>query len=100
MLTLFLCICAKQKEEKPSRKLVAFTMDEKAIPRKGYDIVNESGNKIGHVTSGTMSPSLSIGIGMGYVTTESASVGNKIYIQIRKKQVPATVVKLPFYKNK
>jgi aminomethyltransferase len=47
-----------------------------------------------------MSPSLSVGIGLGYVTTENSGVDNKIYIQIRKKQVPATLVKLPFYKNK
>lgn len=90
---------AKQKKEKPSRKLVAFTMDEKGIPRKDYDIVNESGNRIGKVTSGTMSPSLGVGIGLGYVTTENASFGSTIFIQVRKKQIPATVVKLPFYKK-
>lgn len=90
---------AKQKAEKPTRKLVAFTMDEKGIPRKDYDIVDESGTIIGNVTSGTMSPSLGIGIGLGYVTSNNASAGNKIFIQVRKKQIPATVVKLPFYKN-
>ena len=90
---------AKQKAEKPSRKLVAFSMDEKGIPRKDYDIVDESSAKIGMVTSGTMSPSLGIGIGLGYVTTNYSSLGSKIYIQVRKKQIPATVVKLPFYKK-
>ncbi|MCP9200334.1 glycine cleavage system aminomethyltransferase GcvT [Gramella sp. GC03-9] len=88
-----------QKENGPSRKLIAFEMDEKAIPRKGYDIVDENGKKIGEVTSGTMSPSLEKGIGLGYVPTEVAGLGNKIHLQIRKKTVPATQVKLPFYKG-
>ena len=88
-----------QKENGPDRKLVAFELDERGIPRQGYDIVDENGKKIGVVTSGTMSPSLEKGIGMGYVPTEVAGVGNKISIQIRKKAVSATQVKLPFYKG-
>ncbi|MGB0973361.1 MAG: glycine cleavage system aminomethyltransferase GcvT [Flavobacteriaceae bacterium] len=88
-----------QKENGTDRKLVAFELDERGIPRQGYEIVDESGAKIGEVTSGTMSPSLSKGIGLGYVPTDFKSVGSKIYIQIRKKQIPATVVKLPFYKK-
>ena len=90
---------AKEKEQGPSRKLVAFEMDEKAIPRQSYDITDVKGNKIGSVTSGTMSPSLEKGIGLGYVSTPYSDVGGKVYIQIRKKSVPATIVKLPFYKN-
>ena len=90
---------AKQKEEKPSRKLVAFELNARGIPRQGYDIVDEDGNTIGNVTSGTMSPSLSKGIGLGYVPTASAKMGSQILIQIRKKAIPATVVKLPFYKK-
>ena len=89
----------KQKEEGPARKLVAFELDERGIPRQGYDIVDENGKKIGVVTSGTMSPSLEKGIGLGYVPTEIAGYGNKLSIQIRKKAVPATQVKLPFYKG-
>ena len=89
----------KQKENGPKRKLVAFELDERGIPRQGYDIVDENGKKIGEVTSGTMSPSLEKGIGLGYVPAEIAGVGNKISIQIRKKVVPATQVKLPFYKG-
>ncbi|MFV8225904.1 glycine cleavage system aminomethyltransferase GcvT [Christiangramia aquimixticola] len=89
----------KQKENGPERKLVAFVLDERGIPRQGYDIVNEAGEKIGTVTSGTMSPSLEKGIGLGYVPADIAGVGNKILIQIRKKAVPATQVKLPFYKG-
>ncbi|KOY52523.1 glycine cleavage system aminomethyltransferase GcvT [Polaribacter dokdonensis] len=88
---------AKQKEEKPSRKLVAFELNARGIPRQGYDIVDEEGNTIGNVTSGTMSPSLSKGIGLGYVPIASAKMGSQILIQIRKKAIPATVVKLPFY---
>ncbi|HLV14747.1 MAG TPA: glycine cleavage system aminomethyltransferase GcvT [Xanthomarina sp.] len=79
-------------------KLVAFKLDDRGIPRQGYDIVDTQGNKIGRVTSGTMSPSLGIGIGLGYVPKVFADVDTKIHIQIRKNAVPATVVKLPFYK--
>ena len=89
----------KEKEEGSKRKLIAFTMDERAIPRQGYDIVDKNGKVIGEVTSGTMSPSLEKGIGLGYVPTEIAGIGEKINIQIRKKAVPATQVKLPFYKG-
>ena len=89
----------QQKEEGPSRRLIAFELDERGIPRHDYDIVDAEGNKIGIVTSGTQSPSLGKGIGLGYVPTDFKAVGSKIYIQIRKKAVPATVVKLPFYKN-
>lgn len=89
----------QQKEEGPKRKLIAFELNERGIPRQGYDIVDENGKVIGNVTSGTMSPSLEKGIGMGYISTEHVGVGNKIYIQIRKKAIPATQVKLPFYKG-
>ncbi len=88
-----------QKEHGVERKLVAFKLDDRGIPRQGYDIVDGNGQKIGIVTSGTMSPSLSIGIGLGYVPTVFASADSKINIQIRKNAVPATVVKLPFYKS-
>jgi len=90
---------AKQKEEKPQKKLVAFQLDKRGIPRHGYDIVDVNGNCIGNVTSGTMSPCLQKGIGMGYVPTAFAKSGTQIYIQVRKKVIPATVVKLPFYKG-
>ncbi len=89
----------KQKEEGVSKKLVAFEVIEKAVPRHDYEIVNEAGENIGVVTSGTMSPSLKKGIGMGYVKTAYAKLGSQIFIQIRNKAIPATVVKLPFYKG-
>lgn len=88
----------KEKEAGLKRKLIAFELTEKGIPRHGYDIVDENGQKIGEVTSGTMSPSMGIPIGLGYVETEKSKVGTEIFIQIRKKAVPATIVKLPFYK--
>ena len=87
-----------EKERGSERKLIAFELYERGIPRHDYDIVDGNGNKIGVVTSGTMSPSLGKGIGLGYVPTVLADVNSKINIQIRKKAVPATVVKLPFYK--
>lgn len=88
----------KEKEEGPKRKLIAFQMEERGIPRTGYPILDADGNQIGKVTSGTMSPSLSKGIGLGYVPAEHAKIDQPISIQIRINKVPATVVKLPFYK--
>jgi aminomethyltransferase len=86
----------KQKEAGVSRKLIGFKMIERGIPRSHYDIVDAQGNKIGDVTSGTQSPMLGIGIGMGYVKPEFASVGSAIFILIRDKQIKAEVVKFPF----
>ncbi len=88
-----------QKKRGVERKLIAFELDERGIPRQGYDIVDGQGKKIGEVTSGTMSPSLGKGIGLGYVPKVFSSADSKINIQIRKNAVPATVVKLPFYKG-
>jgi aminomethyltransferase len=89
----------KQKEEGVSRKLVAFEMVDRGIPRHDYLIEDEKGNVIGKVTSGTMSPSMKLGIGLGYVTTNHSSLDAEIYINIRDKGVKAKVVKLPFYKK-
>ena len=88
-----------QKENGVSRKLVAFEMVDRGIPRHDYPIVDAAGNVIGKVTSGTMSPSMKVGIGLGYVTTEHAALESEIYISIRDKGVKAKVVKLPFYKK-
>ena len=88
-----------EKVEGPKRKLIAFELNERGVPRHGYDIVDRNGNKIGVVTSGTMSPSLNKGIGLGYVPTNLAEIESIIYIQIRKHNIPATIVKLPFYKG-
>jgi aminomethyltransferase len=88
-----------QKEKGVTKKLVAFEMLKRAIPRHDYPIVDAEGNTIGVVTSGTMSPSLGKGIGMGYVPKAFSKLDSEIFIQIRKKTVPAKVVKLPFYKG-
>lgn len=90
---------AKQKEEKPTRKLVGFEMLERGIPRSGYEIADEAGNIIGKVTSGTMSPSLQKAIGLGYVNVPMNKVDSDIFIKIRNKSLKAKVVKLPFYKG-
>ncbi|GAA4773078.1 MULTISPECIES: glycine cleavage system aminomethyltransferase GcvT [Flavobacterium] len=89
----------KQKEEGVSRKLVAFELIERGIPRHDYEIVDANGNVIGIVTSGTQSPSMNKGIGLGYVPTSLSTVDSEIYIRIRNKDIAAKVVKLPFYKK-
>ena len=89
----------KEKEQGPARKLVAFELTERGIPRKDYPLLNENEEEIGIVTSGTMSPSLNKGIGLGYVKTDFASPETPIFVKIRKNLVPAQVVKLPFYKK-
>lgn len=88
-----------QKEEGITRKLVGFELLERGIPRNGYTITDEEGTAIGHVTSGTMAPSLNKGIGLGYVPKALSKPGSEIFIQIRKKLIPAKVIKLPFYKK-
>lgn len=80
------------------RKLCGFTLIERGIPRHGYEIVNEHNEVIGNVTSGTMSPVLKVGIGMGYVKPEYAKAGTEIYISVRNKPLKAEVTKLPFRK--
>lgn len=87
-----------QKEAGVSRKLVGFEMVDKGIPRHGYELADEDGNIIGEVTSGTMSPSLNIGIGMGYVNTEHSAPESEIYVQVRGKNLKAKVVRPPFVK--
>ncbi|WP_027419420.1 glycine cleavage system aminomethyltransferase GcvT [Crocinitomix catalasitica] len=87
-----------QKEAGVKKKLVAFEMVEKGIPRHDYPIVDADGKNIGRVTSGTMSPSLNKAIGLGYVTIENATIDGPIFIEVRNKQIEAKIVKAPFYK--
>ena len=89
----------KQKEEGIKRKLIGFELKERGIPRQGYEIENADGQAIGHVTSGTMAPSLGKGIGLGYVSVDHSAPDTEIFIKIRNKPVAATVVKTPFYKG-
>ncbi|MCB0506903.1 MAG: glycine cleavage system aminomethyltransferase GcvT [Bacteroidetes bacterium] len=89
-------ILLKQKETGLQKKLVGFVMVERGIPRGHYLIKDANGNEIGHVTSGTQSPTLGYGIGLGYVQIEHAKIDSAIYIDIRGKLIQAKVVKLPF----
>ncbi len=89
-------ILEKQKAEGVKRKLAGFEMLDKGIPRHGYEIKDAAGNKIGHVTSGTQSPSLQKAIGLGYVAVEHAAFDSEIFIAVRDKLLKAKVVKVPF----
>lgn len=85
-----------QKKEGVSRKLRGFVLQERGIPRHDYELVNSEGVNIGKVTSGTLSPMLNKGIGMGYVAKEYSAFGTQIFVKIRNKTIPAEIVKLPF----
>jgi aminomethyltransferase len=89
----------EQKEKGVTRKLIAFEMIDRGIPRHDYLIKDAQGNTLGKVSSGTQSPSLGKAIGMGYVAAASAKVGTEIFIDIREKLIKAQIVKLPFYKK-
>ncbi len=86
----------KQKEEGVSRRLRGFVLQERGIPRHGYELVNENDETIGEVTSGGMSPILKKGIGLGYVKKGYTKFETEIYIKIRNKKIKAKIVKLPF----
>ena len=88
----------KQKDNGVEKKLVGFEMIDRGIPRHHYKIRDHEGNLIGAVTSGTQSPTLNKGIGMGYVLTQFSTIGSEIYIDVRDKQLKAVVVQLPFVK--
>jgi aminomethyltransferase len=87
-------VLRRQKEEGPAEKLVAFVMEEKAIPRQGM-LVAEGGE----VTSGTLSPMLDVGIGLGYVRAELAEPGTALSIDVRGRPKAARVVKKPIYRR-
>lgn len=89
----------KQKQDGVINKLIGFEMIDKGIPRQHYEIADDDGNIIGEVTSGTMSPSLKIGVGMGYVNKSFSAIDTQINILVRSKPLKAKVVKLPFYKG-
>ena len=81
------------------QKLVGLVMDERGIPRQGYDVVKDDGTVVGKVTSGTMSPSLGHGIGMAYLEASLTTEGTPLNVQIRNKSVACHVVRFPFYKG-
>ena len=88
----------KSLEAGTESKLVGIQITERGIPRAGYKIFDTEENPIGKISSGTQSPSLNRGIGLGYVKKDFSSVGQEVKIQIRDKFIPAKIVKLPFYK--
>ena len=89
----------KQKTEGTVRKLVGFEMIDRGIPRHGYELQSMEGAPIGVVTSGTMSPTRKVGIGMGYVKPEYSKIGTEIFIDMRGRKLKAVVVKPPFRKG-
>lgn len=88
----------EQKQKGPDKRLRGFEMIDRGIPRKDYEIYDADENQIGIVTSGTMSPMLKKGIGMGYINKEHWNFENEVFIKVRKKFLKAKLVKLPFYK--
>jgi aminomethyltransferase len=88
----------KLKANKPARLLRGFEMIDKGVPRQHYEIVNAAGERIGEVTSGTMSPYTGKAIGMGYVKRDY-KIGDEIFIKIRDKLKKAILVKPPFFEN-
>ncbi len=90
----------QQKEAGVTRRLVAIEMIDKGIPRQGYPIKNTDGEQVGHITSGTQSPSMGIGVALGYVNKPFTKAGTELLIGVRKRDLKAQVVKLPFYKEK
>jgi aminomethyltransferase len=91
-------VIARQREEKPDRRLVCLELDGRAVPRPGFAIVDGE-KEVGRVTSGTFSPSLQKPIALAYVPRTDSKSGSVVEIDIRGKRLPATVVKPPFYKN-
>ena len=91
-------VLERQKKEKPKRRLICLELEDKAIPRHGYEIYHD-GELVGQVTSGTFSPSLEKPIALGYLPLSLAKIGNIVEIKIRNKLFPAKVVKPPFYKE-
>ncbi len=85
-----------QKQEGIKKRLRGFVLKERGIPRKGYEIVNNEGVSVGKVTSGTLSPVLGQGIGLGYIDKEYSPFGTTIHIRVRNKQILAEIVKTPF----
>ncbi|WP_447985605.1 glycine cleavage system aminomethyltransferase GcvT [Nitrospira sp. Nam74] len=96
-------VLQRQKDIGVTKRLVAFELTQKAVPRHGFKILSDGasgGKEIGEVTSGNLSPILQKGIGLGYVPTQVATVGSSIWIDIRGRAMPAVIVKPPFYRKR
>ena len=92
-------VMLKTKEEGPREKLVPFKMNDKGPPPRPHYPVFENAERVGEVTSGTLSPSLNWGVGMAYINSANAKIGNQIEIEIRGQKFPATIEKKPLYKK-
>jgi aminomethyltransferase len=92
-------VLRRVRESGPERRLAAFVMQERAIPRAGMPVLDDEGREIGIVTSGTLSPSLDEGIGMGYVPAARAAVGTPLVIDVRGRRRPAIVQSKPLYRK-
>jgi aminomethyltransferase len=92
-------VLKQQKEQGVPKKLVAFEMIDRGIPRGHYELADADGNTIGEVTSGTQSPTLSKGIGLGYIPTATSKPGTEIFVKVRDRLLKAQVIKLPFVKK-
>ena len=91
-------VLKRQRDQGVSKRLVAFELLEKAVPRHGMKLV-ANGSEIGEIASGNLSPVLQKGIGLGYVQPSFTEIGTTFDVEIRGRRVPAKVVKLPFYKK-
>jgi len=87
----------KQKDEGIKRKRVGIRMIERGIPRRGFEIYDDKGEKIGYITSGTYSPLLKYGIGMAYIQAVQAQKGNLVNVKIHNRLVKGKIVSFPFY---
>ena len=92
-------VLAEQKAKGPTRKCVAFKMTDRSAPPRPHYPIWRGGERVGEATSGTQSPSLNAGIGLGYVPTNHASPGTKIEIEIRGKRAAAEIVPKPIYRS-
>ena len=92
-------VLKQQKEQGIARRLVGFEMIDRGIPRGHYDLTDADGHKVGEVTSGTQSPTLGKGIGLGYVPTSVSKPGSELFVNVRDKLLKVQVVKLPFVKK-
>ncbi|MBB6448898.1 aminomethyltransferase [Geomicrobium halophilum] len=90
---------ASEKENGPSRKLVGIEMLEKGIPRTDYPVYNQDEKRIGHITSGTQSPTLGKNLGLALVEADYAALGTEVIVGVRKRKLKASVVRTPFYKR-
>ncbi|MDB5242638.1 MAG: glycine cleavage system protein [Spirosoma sp.] len=92
-------VLKQEKEQGIARKLIGFEMIDRGIPRGHYELTNADGHKLGEVTSGTQSPTLGKGIGLGYVPASVSKPGSQLWVKVRDKLLKAQVVKLPFVKK-